>query len=117
MKAVNNIFAQVRKVLLIAVAFPFLTATAPAEIISTEQILPSSDRERVRVFMERDEAKARLQTLGVPSETAAQRVEAMTDEEVRVVAARMDTLPAGGALDRTDWVLIILLVILLIVAL
>lgn len=117
MKAVNKAVAHGWKALLIAVAFPFLAVTTSAEIISSERGLSSSERDRVRVFLEREEAKDRLQTLGVPPETASKRVEAMTDDEVRIVAARIDTLPAGGALDKTDWVLIILLVILLIVAL
>lgn len=117
MKAVNKVVAHGWKTLLVAVAFPFLAVTVSAEIISTERVLPSPERDRVRVFLEREEAKGKLQTLGVPPETVGKRVDAMTDDEVRMVAARIDTLPAGGALDKTDWVLIILLAILLIVAL
>ena len=117
MNAVNKVFAHGWKALFIAIAFPFLAVTASADIVSTERVLQASERDRVSAFLERDEARDRLQTLGVPPETVGKRVEAMTDDEVRLVAARIDTLPAGGALDKTDWTLIILLVILLIVAL
>jgi hypothetical protein len=39
----------------------------------------------------------------------------MTDEEVLVVAGRIDTLPAGGALDKADWVIILLIVLLVLI--
>jgi len=57
----------------------------------------------------------RLKALGVAPELAKKRVGSMTDEEVLVVAGRIDTLPAGGAVDRTDLILILLLVLLIII--
>jgi hypothetical protein len=94
-----------------------LAAPAPAEIVSTDRLVSQTDRERVRDFLSRDDAEKQLQALGVAPETARQRVDAMTDEEVRMVAGRMDTLAAGGALSTTDWLLIVLVVILLIIIL
>lgn len=105
------------KAVLAAVAFALVSGPVSAEIVSTEQVLTQSDRERVRTFLNREGVEDRLKALGVAPELARKRVDAMTDEEVLVVAGRIDTLPAGGALDRTDWILILLLVILVLVLL
>ena len=105
------------KVVLAAIAIAFVSAPALADIVSTEEVLPRSDRERVRAFLEREGVEDRLKALGVAPELARKRVGAMTDKEVLVVAGRIDTLPAGGALDRTDWILVLLLVILVLVLL
>ena len=72
-------------------------------------------RERVQAFLDREGVEDRLKALGVAPELARKRVNAMTDEEVLVVAGRIDTLPAGGALDKTDWVIILLIVLLVII--
>jgi hypothetical protein len=98
-----------------AIAFAFVCAPVSADIISTEEILSRSDRERVRAFLEREGVEDRLKALGVAPELAKKRVDSMTDEEVLVVAGRIDTLPAGGALDKTDWIIILLVVILVLV--
>lgn len=105
------------KAVLAAVAFAFLSAPVVADIVATEEILPRSDRERVRAFLDREGLEDRLKALGVAPELARKRIDSMTDEEVLVVAGRIDTLPAGGALDRTDWILIFLIVILVLILL
>lgn len=101
----------------IAVAFACLTGAATAEIVSTEQALQQSDRERVQEFLNRADVEDGLKTLGVAPADARQRVNAMTPEEVRTVAGRMDTLAAGGEASGTDWIIILLgfVVILLLV--
>ena len=98
-----------------AIAFVFVCAPVSADIVSTEEILSPSDREGVRAFLEREGVEDRLKALGVAPELAKKRVGSMTDEEVLVVAGRIDTLPAGGAIDRTDLILILLLVLLIII--
>ncbi len=105
------------KAALAAIAFAFVCAPVSADIVSTEEILSRSDRERVRAFLEREGVEDGLKALGVAPELAKKRVDSMTDEEVLVVAGRIDTLPAGGALSQTDWILILLIVILVIVLL
>lgn len=103
------------KVVLAAIAIAFVSAPVSADIVSTEDVLHRSDRERVRAFLEREGVEDGLKALGVAPELARKRVGAMTDEEVLVVAGRIDTLPAGGAIDRTDLILILLLVLLIII--
>lgn len=116
MNAKNQRGASTWMTTLIAVIFAVLSGVAAAEIVSTEEAA-QSDRERVQEFMKRDGVEDRLKQLGVAPEEAQRRVDAMTPEEIQVVAARMDTLAAGGALSSTDWIIILLLfiVVLLIV--
>lgn len=75
------------------------------------------DRAKVREFMDRSNVKERLQALGVGGLTAQARVDALTPEEVHAMAQRIDTMAAGGALSQQDWMLILLVAILLVVAL
>jgi hypothetical protein len=116
MNAKNQRGASAWMTALIAVVFSVLSGAAAAEIVSTEEAA-QSDRERVQEFMKRDGVEDRLKQLGVAPEEARRRVDAMTPEEIRVVAGKMDTLAAGGALSSTDWIIILLLfiVVLLIV--
>jgi hypothetical protein len=99
---------------LIAVAFTFLAGAATAEIVATEEALQQSDRDRVRELLNHEGAEERLKALGVAPDEARRRVDALTPEEVRVVAGKMDTLAAGGALSSTDWIIILLLVIIVL---
>lgn len=103
------------KGILAAFAMAFVAAPVSADIVSTEEILVPEAREKVRLFLEREGVEDRLKTLGVAPGIAKRRVDSMTDEEILLVAGRIDTLPAGGALDKTDWILILLIVILVLV--
>jgi len=98
-------------------AFALLTGSAWAEIVSTEQALAQGERDRVRAFMQREDVEHQLKALGLPPELARQRTDALTGEEVRVIAGKLDTLPAGSALSQYDLILILLIVILAIVLL
>jgi hypothetical protein len=103
------------KGVLAAIAFAFVSAPVSADIVSTDEVLHRSEREKVQAFLDREGVQDQLKALGVAPELARKRVDAMTDEEVLVVAGRIDTLPAGGALDKTDWIVILLIVLLIII--
>lgn len=105
------------KALLMTGVFAFLVNPAGAELVSTEQTLTHSDRDRVRTFMQREGVEHQLKALGLAPELAKQRVDALTDEEIRVIAGKLDTLAAGGALSGTDWIIVLLLIIVLILIL
>ena len=62
----------------------------------------------------RPEVARKLEALGVLPKDAQDRVDALTDEEVRALAARIDALPAGGLSD-TNWLLIIIAVLLILI--
>jgi acetyl-CoA carboxylase carboxyltransferase component len=117
MNAKNQRGASIWMTALVAAVFAVLSGIAAAEIVSTEEAAQQSDRERVQEFLQRDGVEDRLKQLGVAPEEARRRVDAMTPEEIQVVAGKIDTLAAGGALSSTDWIIILLLfiVILLIV--
>jgi hypothetical protein len=99
---------------LVAVVFAFLSSAAMAEIVSTEEIVQQADRERVREFLNREGVEDQLKQLGVAPAEARKRVDAMTPEEVQLVAGKIDTLAAGGALSSTDWLIILLIVIIVL---
>jgi hypothetical protein len=56
-----------------------------------------------------------MQKMGIAADRAAARVDAMSDEEVRSLAGRLDALPAGGALSNEQLLLIIVIVLLVII--
>jgi hypothetical protein len=93
-------------------------APAQAGLIGTDQMTPAaqSDRERVKALVARPEVAKKLETLGVLPGDAAARVDALTDQEVSQLAARIDALPAGGLTD-TNWLLIIVAVLLILIIL
>lgn len=93
---------------------------ASAAMVSTEDAATSAqiqaDREKVKAFLDRASVQDRLHTLGVQVAMAKDRVDALTDSEVSDMARKIDQLPAGGDLSRTDWILILLVAILVVVA-
>ena len=70
-----------------------------AALIGTAELTKpaaSAERERVRDFLQREDVRVLLQQEGLDAGAALTRVDAMTDTEVQTLAARLDTLPAGG---------------------
>lgn len=85
------------RVLIVMMAWmPF--HVAQAGIISTEQTVASVQGERTAVLnlIQRSDVAGQLEALGVDLSTAKDRVAAMTDEEVRALAGKLDAVPAGG---------------------
>ena len=90
---------------------------ARAGMIGTEGVAPASqERQRVKDLIARPEVAKKLEALGVMPQDAASRVDALTDDEVHALATRIDSLPAGGMSD-TNWLLVIIAVLVLIIAL
>ena len=71
---------------------------AQAGIISTDQAVASAQADRAAVLslISRADVASQLHALGVDSVTAQDRVAALTDEEVRALAGKLQALPAGG---------------------
>ncbi len=112
MNGKRKVFVKSWMTALIAVVFASVAGAATAEIVSTDQALLQPDRGQE--LLNRAEVEDGLKALGVAPEDARQRVDAMTPEEVRTVAGRMDTLTAGGDASATDWVIILLGVVVVI---
>lgn len=112
-----KLFLQV----LLMVSLMVLFGVARAEMIGTDQASAQApDAQQVQAApgaVDRAAVTKRLEALGVDHETAKRRVDALTDEEVQRLAGRIDTLPAGGNLGTTEWILILLIAILVAIAL
>lgn len=71
-----------------------------AGLVGTDKVAVSaqshSERERIRTFLDREDVRKELQQQGIDADTAKARVNALTDEEVRKVAGKLDSMPAGG---------------------
>lgn len=88
---------------LVACLITLMLPIAPvnAAMIGSEQVISSAqvtqDRERIRVFLQRDDVRQALSQQGVNADEALSRVGAMTNDEVALVAGKIDQLPAGGS--------------------
>jgi hypothetical protein len=72
---------------------------AQAGMIGTDQVVASSaqaDRGTILNFVSRADVAGQLQSFGLDASNAKDRVAAMTDEEVRYLAGRIDSMPAGA---------------------
>jgi len=86
----------ISSLLIVCVAGLGVPLPASAGIVTTDQVASSTQRERVRNFLDRQEVRAKLESLGVDPNAAKARVDALTDREANDLAARIDQLPAGG---------------------
>lgn len=100
------------RVLIVCTVFVGMPLPASADIVATDQISSSTDRDRVRDFLDRADVQARMQGLGVDASAARARVDALTDEEATRLAGQIDQLPAGG--DSVLGVILAIFIILLI---
>jgi hypothetical protein len=83
---------------------------AHAGMIGTDQVVQTSqaDRGAVLGFVSRADVAGQLQALGLDPATAKDRVAAMTDDEVRYLAGRIDAMPAGA--DAAGLLLLIIII-------
>jgi hypothetical protein len=69
-------------------------------MVETEALLQARDataaRRQVQAILERDAVAAQLEAWSVPARQARARVDAMTDQEIRTLAQRIESMPAGG---------------------
>ncbi|MFA7593914.1 MAG: PA2779 family protein [Thiohalobacteraceae bacterium] len=96
------------------------TPMAQAGMISTPDYVEQTagtggadvQRQQVQTFLQRDDVRERLSTLGVDPAAAQARVDGLTDQEVAAISQRLDTLPAGG--DSFIGALVFIFVVLLL---
>ncbi|MBV8030724.1 MAG: PA2779 family protein [Betaproteobacteria bacterium] len=84
---------------------------AQAGMIGTDQVVASSaqaDRTTVLNFVSRSDVAGQLASMGLDPATAKDRVAAMTDDEVRYVAGKIDSMPAGA--NATGLVILIIII-------
>jgi uncharacterized small protein (DUF1192 family) len=93
-----------KKVVVILFALPLLLLGSArpltAEIIGTLPALEATQRDRdletVNRALAGEQVERQLAKLGVSPDDVDARVAALTDEELRTLAQRMDSTPAGG---------------------
>jgi hypothetical protein len=93
-----------------------LQSAAYAGVISTQQYLTAVDREatrqRIDAVLAREEVRNRLEQHGVDPATLDERIAALTDQELQLLATDLESMPAGGSLLGTLGIAFIVLLIL-----
>lgn len=108
MNRFNRAIARLLVVCTFALGLPL---PASADIVSTDQIYTSSERERVRSFLEREDVRSQIQSFGVDADAAKARVDALSDQEVKELAGRIDELPAGAGIVGVLFAVFIILLV------
>lgn len=90
--------------------------TLHADMVNTSQLLAGEERsiqiELVETFMAREEVRSQMETMGVDSVMAAERVAGMTDSQLQQLALNIQNAPAGsGALGLVVTVLVIVILL------
>ena len=92
--------------------------TAQASMVGTDQIVKQQSddqaREKVVAFLERSEVQQQLQSLGVDTADAQERVANLSDSEVQMLAGKIDQLPAGGVIGEVIGAVVFIFLVLLI---
>jgi hypothetical protein len=103
LRTYRHLIAVPTAVVMLLLALPY--GAAQATMISTEQVIsgPSASartaaeaRARVMGILERADVQAEMRALGVDPAEAIERVNAMSDGEIKHVAGKIDESPAGG---------------------
>jgi hypothetical protein len=112
---------QIRKIIATASCALLLGSGLPlpahAALIGSEQLLRNDPTARatINAFLARAEVRRELAARGVNPADVQARVSALSDDEARDLAARIDQLPAGGdGVGDVLGVLLLVFVILLI---
>ena len=86
-------------VLLVASVASLPPDSARAGLISTDAVANPAvhaQREALRALVSRPEVVSELQAFGIEARLARERVDALSDDEVALIAAQIGALPAGG---------------------
>jgi hypothetical protein len=107
-----------KPLVLLLTAIPVVTVqtVARAEVIGAQHFLDVADRratlDRIDAVLARDEVRTQLERHGVDPALATERVAALNDQELMLLADQLEELPAGGSLLGTVGVVFVVLLIL-----
>jgi len=98
---------------LIASLLVVCMAAPPSQgaMLATDAALGAAQRGEINRLLDRADVQARLESYGVKADDVKARVASLTDAEVAELAAKIDSLPAGGNIVGA---LVLVFVILLI---
>jgi len=109
-------FRMICRILIVSLmAMPF--QFAHAGMIGTDKAaaVESSQAERAAVLatLSRADVQAQMAARGLDPKVAADRVNAMTDSEVKSLAGQLDSLPAGAKSNGWAWAAVIIIAIVI----
>lgn len=91
------------------------TTVANAAMFGTQDAVAVEERAAqvsgVKDWLTQEEVKTQLVELGVNPANAAERISAMTAEELRTVNAKIEDLPAGGLLEVIGVIFVVLIIL------
>ena len=103
-------------VLAVAVFGSSLQSAAYAGVVGTNEYIATIDRNealaRIDAVLAREEVERRLEQYGVDPLAANERIAALTDQELSLLATELENLPAGGDLLGVVGVVFLVLLIL-----
>lgn len=89
---------------------------ANAAMVGTQAAISASERaeyvSEVKQWMTEKAVQEELVAMGVDQDAASERVDAMTNEELRALHGRIDQLPAGAGVVEVVGIVFIVLIIL-----
>lgn len=89
---------------------------AQAAIVGTDAVVSSElhqqNRDRLQQMLGRDDVKQQLLAAGADPAQVVERVNALSDDEVQALTAKVDQMPAGG--DGVLGVVVFVFIVLLI---
>ena len=106
----TQFYKLISRVLIVCMVWtPF---SLQAGMIGTDQAVASAhdqaNRDKVLDFVTRGDVARQFEALGLSASSAADRVGAMTQDEVNRIASKIDTLPAGADSGATVAAVIII---------
>jgi hypothetical protein len=112
----NKLYKLVSNLLIASMLL--LPFTSQAAMIGTEESLAVSqgqvNKDKVLSFLSRTDVIAKYESMGLSSKISKDRVNALTQEEVNLVAEKIDSLPAGGYISEAGGVIIGVTLILIV---
>jgi hypothetical protein len=107
MKLFYKLVAQILMVCMVWTPF-----SLQAGMIGTDQVVSSAqdqaNRDKVINFVTRGDVVKQLETFGLSTSNAKDRVAAMTQDEVSRIAGKIDSMPAGA--DSGAWILAVVVI-------
>ncbi|MDE3740051.1 PA2779 family protein [Metapseudomonas resinovorans] len=117
-----KLFALIFSTVLLFVCLGLVpVTTAQAGMIGTDEAIAtqqqSGDHDRIDAFLSQSEVQDQMRAMGVDAATARTRAQALTHEEAAQLAQKMNAAPAGGNISSTDFIIILLVIILVAILL
>ena len=88
---------------------------AQSAMVSTPELLEQPDRAELVNLLQREDVQHQLIEMGVDPVASLRRVDQMTNQEVASLHGQIADLPVGASLDKTNMVLLIIILVLLLV--